>query len=241
MSRYAKGWIKLYRDLADGDIAQNTHCLGLWVQLLLWATRYETKLRSGSTAVTVPPGTIITSFRQLAQRGDIDRRTVKKHLLYLESRGSISMKMGPLGIVVTICNWNDYQLEEKNHAHYMYHDVYRQVPLNGERRTKNKKETAEKKPSAGAELWVYYAERLTKLKKLTPIQPRQKERNLCKSLAEEFGIEEARSLVDRFLSDDDEWLSKRAWSFEFLWTRRQQYANTPAQAAVVKLRVEDFL
>jgi hypothetical protein len=109
MARFDVGWVRLDRKTLFGDIAQNPYCLALWIRLLGWATVVPTKVRHGDKQIEVPPGTVVTGLSELAEKSGMAKNTIRKHLEYLKSRGSINTRCDPHGTIITIRNWSRYQ------------------------------------------------------------------------------------------------------------------------------------
>lgn len=109
MSRFGNGYIKFYRACVHGDIGKRGTLLAVWVTLLSYANRFETKMPRAGKQVVLPPGTAVVGIRELAEKLDFSRSTISRALGYLESTGRIQAERGPRGIIVTICNWSAYQ------------------------------------------------------------------------------------------------------------------------------------
>ena len=114
MGRYNNGWYRLDRRAVFEDIGQNPSCLALWVWLLAMATVYETKLRWRGTQRTIPCGTVVTGYRDLADLTHIAKSTVERQLKYLEQTGRIDIESGPDGTLISICKWREYQVDHQD-------------------------------------------------------------------------------------------------------------------------------
>lgn len=109
MSRFNGGWLKLYRSAIDEDIGKRANLLAIWVTLLCWATRFETKVIGEKGPRILPPGSVVIGMRQLSDHLGISKTNTYKWIQYLQKRGSILIEAGTHGTVITICNWDEYQ------------------------------------------------------------------------------------------------------------------------------------
>lgn len=113
MTRFTGGWIRIYREAVDGDLGERPFLLGLFVKLLLWANWKESSAQFKGERVTVKPGQLITGLRELSPSVEEDphMHKVRNALSYLEKRGTITQATCNRGRLITICNWEEYQIE----------------------------------------------------------------------------------------------------------------------------------
>lgn len=112
MSRFTHGWVKLHRSLADKDIVQNPFLLSLWVYLLLIANYKESQIIWEGKQRILQPGQCLMKLRELSKKWDCSPTTIWKWLHYLVESERISLEPRTHGTVITIRNWNEYQLIE---------------------------------------------------------------------------------------------------------------------------------
>jgi DNA-binding transcriptional regulator YhcF (GntR family) len=109
LARFTRGWVKAWRDTLDGDLADNMCLWALWHWLLLVAVWKPTKIIWKGQRREIPPGTIIMSPRELANKWECSHSHIWKWLKYLETNGEISIESSTRGTLVTIRNWYDLQ------------------------------------------------------------------------------------------------------------------------------------
>lgn len=107
--RKDKGWIKLHKSLLDSDIMQNDTLFKIWITLLLRVNWKEHKAIINGKHVILEPGSMVFGFKKLAESIVINKKTLVRWVRYLSETGRISLKTGPKGSVLTICNWDVYQ------------------------------------------------------------------------------------------------------------------------------------
>ncbi|GEM_PF-6354004 len=113
MARLEKGWVKMHRKVLDSDIGRSFMLLGLWMTLIRWANWTESKINWRGTPRTLGRGELLTSVKELAKYGEVDRKTVTKWINYLEKRGSILVEKSPKGsrngLIIKVLNYDKYQ------------------------------------------------------------------------------------------------------------------------------------
>jgi len=117
VTRFESGWIKWHRSAFYGDIGSNIHCLGLWIALLSMATLKETKIIWNGSQRVLPPGSILTGFRELADRLSCSRDTIGRWLDYLRHTDRVAVDHSTRGTLITVLNWNTYQSSSENVGH----------------------------------------------------------------------------------------------------------------------------
>lgn len=108
--RFTEGYIKFHRRTVAEDIGSSGSILAVWVTLLCWATRFESKIKWKGAQRSIPPGSVFTGIRELAARLNFSKDTVSRALKYLRDRDSIALEIATHGTLVTIRNWADYQI-----------------------------------------------------------------------------------------------------------------------------------
>lgn len=106
------GWIKIYRDLNDHWLSQDMEKLGRWVSLLLLASHDDNKVMIGDSLVTIKRGQIAMSFSFLAKRWNCSKSTASKFIELLESDDMVERKCERKTTILTICNYESYQVGE---------------------------------------------------------------------------------------------------------------------------------
>lgn len=112
MARFNNGWIKVYRSMGDGDLAENPILLALWIRLLTWATWKSSKVLWNGEQREIPAGSVVFGFRELAAQWGCSAKTIHKWAHYLHSTKRIALETSTHGSLATICNWEIYQAQE---------------------------------------------------------------------------------------------------------------------------------
>lgn len=119
MARFNRGWFKIDRELADGDIAKRGNfTLGLFVRILHMANWKDGNSLLGGQRVKVQAGQLATGLRELSPDlvEDPHMNKVRSALRYLETRGTIAQAINNHGRIITVCNWAEYQrVEDEPH------------------------------------------------------------------------------------------------------------------------------
>lgn len=111
MARFTNGWVKLHRKIADNEWTQilDINSKGLFIELLLMANYKPTRATRGNTLVTIQPGQILTSIKELTARLKTSRFIVESRIKLLCDLGTITRKTDSLGTIITICKYSEYQ------------------------------------------------------------------------------------------------------------------------------------
>jgi hypothetical protein len=112
MARFNNGWVKLYRSVADADLADNPLLLGLWIKLLLWAHWKPSKIVWKGQQRELPAGSVVFGVREIARKWRVSPDSISRWLKYLVDSGRIAWESSARGSVVTILNWEQYQSED---------------------------------------------------------------------------------------------------------------------------------
>lgn len=109
MPRFDNGWVKLHRRAINEDIGRNGYALAVWVTLLAWASRFETKIQWKGQQRVIPPGSVVCGISELADHLRFSKTTVYRWIKYLTKTERVRYESEKKGSLITICNWADYQ------------------------------------------------------------------------------------------------------------------------------------
>lgn len=114
------GFVKLYRGLMDSKVFANETTLKIWVWCLLRASYRDRtvslKIGKGSVFVELKAGQFIFGRHRAKEQLGIDGRTAYRWLQRFETEefgNMVHLKVTSQYTIVTICNWDSYQLEEQ--------------------------------------------------------------------------------------------------------------------------------
>lgn len=102
------GWIKLHRKLKEWEWYNDSQMVHLFIHLLFGAN-YEAKQWKG---VTVNRGQIITGRKQLSKETGISEQSIRTCMERLKSTNELTIKSTNRYSIITICNYDSYQLSE---------------------------------------------------------------------------------------------------------------------------------
>lgn len=135
------GWIKIHREIREHWLAQDMEKLGRWIDLLLLANFEDGKVLSGDTLVELKRGQLVASLEFLAKRWNTSKRTVLRFLQLLESDQMLHRSAHRKVTILTICNYDSYQVSEKQEVTDSCTDRY---PIGNRLVTEEKKKQEEK-------------------------------------------------------------------------------------------------
>lgn len=109
------GWIKLHRSLQDHfiyDFNEPDKALA-WIDILLSASYADSRVKIKSQVVEVKKGQWLVSQVTLQKRWKMSQNKVKRLLKLLENDRMISIKTNELTTVITVCNFDSFQNDER--------------------------------------------------------------------------------------------------------------------------------
>lgn len=106
------GFIKLDRCLLQKHIFKNEKILKVWVWCLLRANHSDQSETVGLKEVPIKPGQFITGRYKAAEELRMNPSTAWKYLKWLEKNQSIVINSNNKFSVVTVINWDFYQVEK---------------------------------------------------------------------------------------------------------------------------------
>lgn len=106
-----QGWVKLHRSITENWLwTRKPFSEGqAWVDLLLMANHAEKKVRIGSELITLAPGTVMTSTRQLMERWGWGNTKVQNFIKALENDNMVSKRTSQKQTALIIENYTIYQ------------------------------------------------------------------------------------------------------------------------------------
>lgn len=122
------GWVKLHRKLLEWEWYQDAHMVHLLVHLLLTATHEDRKYKG----LTIKRGQVVTSIKELAEALGTPESSTRLRIKRLKSCGFISIKVAHNKTTITICNYDSYQMREKESCERNAKDVRKKCERNAE-------------------------------------------------------------------------------------------------------------
>ena len=217
MSRFTNGWVKLHRKIADNEWTQilDINSKGLFIELLLMANYKPTRATRGNTLVTIQPGQILTSIKELTTRLKTSRFIVESRIKLLCDLGTITRKTDNLGTIITICKYVEYQsINDDSPETDLQTDLLRIEEVK-ELKKLNKGKKAGIPPEAVDNfLDVYFSgieKRYGKRPKKTSILS-----DLASQIIADIGLERSIALATHFCASNREYYVKRAHSLDVM-------------------------
>ena len=146
----ADGFVKLDRSLLDKPIFQNEKLLKIWVWCLLKASHHHREYSIGLRKIVLKQGQFITGRFAAAEELNMNPSTVWKYLKKLQDNKSLDIKSNNKFSIVTIVNWEFYQVEKfKNDSKSDSKITTKEQQNNTDKKVK-KKDIQQNKYSVGA-------------------------------------------------------------------------------------------
>jgi hypothetical protein len=114
----------IYRRLQDHWLWQDANKLKWWLDLLISANHKSTKVLVGNKLVDCERGQSLQSLCTWAKQWNVDRRTVKKFFAMLENEQMIVQHNVHNTTLITICNYDSYQMRGDSEVTDVVNDKY---------------------------------------------------------------------------------------------------------------------
>lgn len=117
MSKFNKGWISIHRKIKDHWIWDKNRVFSdveAWIDLLLYASHDDQKVKIGMSLYDVKRGDQIRSLKTLSEEWNWSRSRVKRFLSLLQNDNMIVLKCDTKTTQISICNYDTYQQERNN-------------------------------------------------------------------------------------------------------------------------------
>lgn len=105
-----QGYVKLHRKIKEWALYDDEKCLKLFIHLLLSVTHKEIKYKG----INLKAGQYVASVRQLSVETNLTENEIRKRLKKLKNYGAIYIKSTNKNTLITIANWELYQICENN-------------------------------------------------------------------------------------------------------------------------------
>ena len=106
------GWIKIHREITDHWIFQDAEKFKWWIDLLMIASHEDVKKIVGSQLIELKRGQLIASNSFLSERWKTSESSVRRYLGLLESDNMVVRCTNRKITIITICNYERYQVNE---------------------------------------------------------------------------------------------------------------------------------
>lgn len=136
-----EGWIKIYRKLLDNPIVcKDADHLAVWIYLLLNATHTNYDSMFKGKRITLKPGQLITGRKTIASVLKINESKVQRILKLFENEQQIEQQTSNQNRLITILNWESYQINEQQNEHRVNSGFYQNDELLNRKNTKNEQQ-----------------------------------------------------------------------------------------------------
>ena len=118
MADKKKGFSPIWRDVQDHWIWKSDEPFdsrSAWIDLILSVNHEEKKIKINNNLVTIHAGQMWTSYQKLANRWNWSRERVYRYTKMLKSDGMICLDATPCGTLLTLINYENFQLHGNTH------------------------------------------------------------------------------------------------------------------------------
>lgn len=141
-----RGYVKLWRKSLDSPVWRNVNLWRLWTWCLIKASHKEFNEMVGYQAITLMPGQFIFGRLQASKETGLSQRSVRTCLQTLKTTSNLTIKSTSKYSIVSIINWELYQVNECSSDHQIDHQKANKRPASDQQATTNKNDKNNKKP-----------------------------------------------------------------------------------------------
>lgn len=106
------GWIKLHRKIIQNPIYSNSKLVHLLIELLFRASIENKTIYMGTQKIQLNKGQAIFGYKELADKLNCSPGTIHTYMKILQDEKIIENESTNKGSLVTILNWDKYQVTE---------------------------------------------------------------------------------------------------------------------------------
>src|SRR5437868_4877806 len=129
-------WVKLHRKLLTNPISKKANYIAIWIHILLSANHEDVEVIWNNKKTLIKRGSFITSISKIATHFGLSTGTVSYILDYLISEKQIEKQSTMSFTVITVLNYDQYQIVEKQNEN--------ELKMNEKRVETNKKDKNDK-------------------------------------------------------------------------------------------------
>ena len=136
-----EGWVKISRKLAYWEWHDDPVMMSVWIHLLLLANHSDTEWHGQ----VIERGQIVTGRKKLADFVGVTEQTIRTCINRLKGTGEITQISTNRFSIITICNYDKYQLSEEISKPTTNQQLTSSQPAANQQLTTNKNDKKEKK------------------------------------------------------------------------------------------------
>lgn len=215
------GWIKLHRRLKDKGYYKNSQYVHLWIHLILNANHKPKEFMWNKEIMIIKEGQLLTGRKELSVQTGIPETTIERILNLFENEHQIGQQKKTKFRVITILNWQEYQLADSKTDNRRTTDG-QQTDTNKNNKKEeeckeikiisvSKSETVKSSHNEAIKIYVEYHQKQTGLKYAFEPKDAKAIQTLLKKLYEQLTIEKTSDnllkALSYFLNNiNDEWI-----------------------------------
>ena len=209
------GFIKLDRCLLQKHIFSNEKLFKIWIWCLLRANHSPGEVLVGMQPIKIQPGQFMTGRHKAAEELGMKPSTVWKHLKWLEKNQSIVINSNNKYSVITVVNWEFYQLKK--------HKGNNKMTTKEQQKDTNKnvkeKDIVESPKNSPKEVIDYYHDAFVKKFGTKPIISGGKDGALMKKVVTAYGLDKTKELLNRYFESKDEFVVTSGYTIAVFYSQ----------------------
>lgn len=143
------GWLKIHRDLLSHWCSQDPNFLAVWIRLLLEANFETKKTLINYSPIEVKRGDVIFGLNAFSEKSGVSVSKLRRIMKVLEDEGMIDRQKTNKYSIISITNYDQYQLDDRQNAFKQQSDDIQTTTPKETNNYNNNKKTTPISPSKG--------------------------------------------------------------------------------------------
>ena len=110
------GWVTVHRKILDHWVSQEPELFAFWMRLLIEANHSDKKRMFNGTLIEIKRGQTLFGLEAFEAKSGISRKKLRRYLSMLESESMIGRQKTNKYSLISIVNYEEYQLEGRQEA-----------------------------------------------------------------------------------------------------------------------------
>jgi len=120
------GWVKVHRKIIDWEWFKDDKAFKVFMYLIMMATHKTTKFRG----IELKAGDLVTGRKKIAADCGITEQSVRTALEHLKSTKDITIETTNRFSIISVCNYETYQIKETDNNQHSNQPATNQQPTN---------------------------------------------------------------------------------------------------------------
>lgn len=209
------GFVKIHRKLIQWGWYQDNVVKGVFLHLLLTANFTQSRWNGR----TIYPGQVVVGTQRMANELGFTRQQIRTAMSKLKSTNEITTESTNRYTVVTIVNWDDYQIYEESPTNKSTNELTNEQPTDNQQITNKQPQRKNKRNKEYIyahfdTFWAAYPRKVSKEKARKAFEKLNADEELMSKLLRSLENQKQRWTDPQYIPYPGTWLNGRRWEDE---------------------------